>query len=190
MPRTALTISRLALILFASLLGLQAHAQSGNVEIRSAESQLVDGVYQASTRIQFQLSERIEQALANGIGLQVTLSFEIDRVRRFLPDSQIAELRVVNLLRYNKVSERYLLRNENTGQQTSYATIFAALNALGRVDALPLVDAALLSDGRRYRARLRAEVEIADYPTSLRYLLFWRDDWRMSSDWFTWPLAP
>ena len=31
-------------------------------------------------------------------------------------------------------------------------------------------------------------MSIPDYPVSLRYLLFWRDDWRLSSGWFSWTL--
>ncbi|MEM7765221.1 MAG: DUF4390 domain-containing protein [Pseudomonadota bacterium] len=185
MSRTALTVvAMLVLVLLVS----PAAAQTGNVEVRSSSTALVDDVYVASTRIQFQLSARIEEALASGLALRVQLDYTIERRRRFLPDSDVAEVRVVNLLRYNKVSERYTIRNENTGTQTSFATIFAALNTLGRVDQLPLVDAALLAEDGRYSARVRAKVEIADYPASLRYLLFWRDDWQMSSSWFSWSL--
>ena len=147
-------------------------------------------MYTASARIQFQLSERIDEALASGIALQVALDVEIYRERRFWADANVASLRFVNVLRYNQVSERYTLRNENTGRQSSYATIFAALNALGRIDALPLVDAALLRADATHIARMRAEVSIAEYPVSLRYLLFWRDDWRVASSWYTWPLVP
>lgn len=178
----------IVLSLLCSVAGQPAFAQSGNVEIRSVSSELLDGVYVANTRIQFQLSDRIEEALANGIGLQISLDYQIEAKRRFLPDSEVAAVRVVSLLRYNKVSERYTLRNENTGQQTNYATIFAALNAIGRIDGLPLVDAALLKDGRQHRGRVKAQVAIADYPTSLRYLLFWRDDWQMASSWYSWSL--
>ena len=90
---------------------------------------------------------------------------------------------------YMKVTERYTLRNINTGQQISFATIFAALNALGRIDAVPLVDASLLREDADHTVRLRAQVSIADYPLSLKYLLFWRDDWRVASNWYTWPLV-
>ena len=164
-------------------------AAEGRVEIRSADSQLVDGVHEASARIQYQLSGSIEAALANGIALQVELDFEIYRVRRFLPDASAAEVSLSYVLRYNTVTERYMLRNTNTGRQRSFATIFAALNALGRIDSVPLVDASLLRSDARYTARLRAQVSIADYPLSLKYLLFWRDDWRVASDWYSWPLA-
>ena len=181
---TALAALACALMAFAS-----PAAADGRVEIRSAESRLVDGVYEATARVQYQLSERIEDALANGISLQIELNFEIYRSRRFLPDPSVATVVLDFTLRYNTVTERYTLRNVNTGQQLSFATFFAALNALGRIDSVPLVDASLLRDDASHTVRMRAEVSIADYPLSLRYLLFWRDDWRVESDWYTWPLA-
>ncbi|MEN7342711.1 MAG: DUF4390 domain-containing protein [Pseudomonadota bacterium] len=186
MPRH---LTHIAIGLLLLVMSGLANAQSGGVEIRSASTALVNDVYLANTRIQYQLSERIEEALAIGLALQVTLDYTIERQRRFLPDTEVAQVRVINLLRYSKVTERYTIRNENTGSQSSYATIFGALNALGRVDDLPLVDAALLSTDKRYRARVRAQVAIDDYPASLRYLLFWRDDWQISSSWFSWSLA-
>ena len=161
----------------------------GRVEIRSADSRLVDGVHEASARVQYQLSERIEAALANGIALQIALDFEIYRVRRFLPDASVADVNLSYVLRYNTVTERYTLRNVNTGQQRSFATIFAALNSLGRIESVPLVDASLLRPGARHTVRMRAQVSIDDYPVSLKYLLFWRDDWRVASEWYSWPLA-
>lgn len=161
----------------------------GRVEVRSAAGRVVDGVYEASARIQYQLSGRIEAALANGIALQIALEFEVYRVRRFMPDANVAAVSLAYVLRYNTVTERYTLRNLNTGQQRSFATIFAALNALGRIESLPLVDASLLRADARHTVRLRAEVSIDDYPLSLKYLLFWRDDWRVASDWYSWPLA-
>ncbi len=110
-------------------------------------------------------------------------------MRRFLPDANEAEVSLTFVLRYNTVTERYTLRNENTGQQRSFATIFAALNSLGRIESVPLVDASLLRPGARHTVRMRAQVSIADYPLSLKYLLFWRDDWRVASEWYSWPLA-
>ena len=166
-----------------------ASANDGTIEIRFADSELVDGVYLASARIQFQLSTRIDEALANGLELRFSLHFDIDRTRNWWIDKRVAELDVQWLLRYNAVAERYMLRNENTGQQRSFATVFAALNAMGRVDALPLLDAALLEEGARYRGRLYAQVTIAEYPLSLRYLLFWRNDWRVRSPGYAWSLA-
>ena len=191
MGLTAALQRTLAIVAFLCVFGGLAPSAwaDGRVEVRSAASRLNEGVHEASARIQYQLSGRIEEALANGIALRIALDFEIYRTRRFLPDPNVANVSLSYVLRYNTVTERYTLRNDNTGEQATFATFFAALNALGRIDAVPLVDAALLRAEARHTVRLRAQVSIADYPLSLKYLLFWRDDWRVASDWYTWPLV-
>jgi hypothetical protein len=78
--------------------------------------------------------------------------------------------------------------NVNTGQQESFGSLFAALNFLGRVDNLPLIDAALLEKDRDYRIRLRAVLDVERFPGPLRLLAFWRRDWSLASDWYQWPL--
>ncbi|HKL62182.1 MAG TPA: DUF4390 domain-containing protein, partial [Woeseiaceae bacterium] len=64
------------------------------------------------------------------------------------------------------------------------------LNNLGRITSLPVIDAALLRDDRDYRIRMRAVVDVKDYPAALRLIAFWRDDWRITSDWYEWQLEP
>jgi hypothetical protein len=66
--------------------------------------------------------------------------------------------------------------------------LFAALNYLGRVDRLPLIDAALLEPDRDYELRLRAVLDVERFPGPLRLLAFWRRDWSLASDWYRWPL--
>ena len=55
-------------------------------------------------------------------------------------------------------------------------------------DKLPLLDASLLEDDREYRLRLRAFLDQEKFPGPLRLLAFWRRDWSLASDWYTWPL--
>ena len=177
------------LLLAAALPNVAAADGDGSIEIRSADAEMLEGVHTASARIQYQLSDRIEEALANGIELEFDLEFDISRVRRLWFDGGVATVHVVHRLRFDTVSERYILHNINTGQMTSFATIFGVLNSLGRVDDLPLIDDSLLSSDGRYRVGMRAAVSISDYPVSLRYLLFWRDDWRVASERYTWLIA-
>ena len=45
------------------------------------------------------------------------------------------------------LSQRYIVRNLNSGDQDSFATLYSALNSLGRVQGLPVIDDALLHTG-------------------------------------------
>jgi hypothetical protein len=185
------TVGRLCalLALLACLAWQPASGQEGGtVAVRSADSNLVDGVYRVGARLQYVLSDQALDALDSGVPINVELQFQVIQNRRFWLDDVTAELAVNYQLVYNALSRRYVVRNLNTGEQDSYATLFSALNNLGRITSLPVIDAALLRDDRDYRIRMRAVVDVKDYPAALRLIAFWREDWRITSDWFEWQL--
>jgi hypothetical protein len=53
---------------------------------------------------------------------------------------------------------------------------------------LPILDEALVRSRDRYEISLRAGLDVHTMPDALRFVLFWADDWRQSSEWYTWPL--
>ncbi len=185
------TVGRLwaLLVLLACLAWQPASGQEGGtVAVRSADSNLVDGVYRVGARLQYVLSDEALDALDSGVPINVELQFQVIQERRFWLDDVTAELAVNYQLLYNALSRRYVVRNLNTGEQDSYATLYSALNNLGRITSLPVIDAALLRDDKDYRIRMRAVVDVKDYPAALRLIAFWREDWRITSDWYEWQL--
>jgi hypothetical protein len=113
---------------------------------------------------------------------------EIIRVRRFYVDSLDADLTVRFELEFRPLSQRYIVRNLNSGDQDSFATLYSALNNLGRISALPVIDDSLLVPDKRYRIRVRAMLQTQQYPAPLRLLFFWRSQWQLQSEWFEWML--
>ena len=91
-------------------------------------------------------------------------------------------------IRDSSLSERYIVRNLNSGEQNTFATLFSALNDLGRVTRLPLIDAALLDPNQNHDVRIRALLSIEDMPGPLSFLAFWRRVVAQSSDWYRWQL--
>ncbi len=162
--------------------------REGYFEVRSAATEMVDGVHTLDARLQLVLSSEALAALESGVSLTIELQLNVIRSRRFLPDDVEAELAVRYELEYSPVSQRYIVRNLNSGDQDSFATLYSALNSLGRVQGLPVIDDALLSAGSDYRARLRAMLNTERYPAALRVLFFWRGQWQLQSEWFEWSL--
>ena len=162
--------------------------RDGHFNVRSATTVLNGGVLELDARLQLLLSHDANEALNSGVPLTIELELEVIRMRRFLPDDLSAELRVRYELEYHPLSQRYLVRNLNSGEQESFGTLYSALNNLGRVQGLPIIDEALLEDGRNYRLRLRALLSIRQYPAPLRLLFFWRGEWQLESEWFEWRL--
>lgn len=179
----------LSVVLFATPLPAQdAPDRNGYFNVRSATTTLNNGVRELDARLQLLLSQEANDALTSGVPLTIELNLEVIRSRRFLPDAMAAELSVQYELEYRPLSQRYIVRTLNSGEQESFATLYAALNNLGRVQGLPIIDDALLDQDSRYRFRLRALLSLRQYPAPLRMLFFWRDQWQLESEWYEWPL--
>jgi hypothetical protein len=169
---------------------LQADGLEGRFEVRSADLQLKDGVYHLNAHVDLPVSDAVRRGLAEGVPLTMELDLDIERVRQLLPNSRGAELTQRYHLQYNAVSARFILRTDNSGQQQSLSTIEAAIEQLSDVRWLPVLDKALITADRRYEANVRAKIDYANVPFSLRVLMFWVNDWHRESDWYTWTLQP
>ena len=163
--------------------------RQGYFEVRSASTEIVDGVHTLDARLQLVLSSEALRALESGVTLTIELQLQVIRVRGLLPDDLEAELAVRYELQYSPVSQRYIVRNVNAGDQDSFATLYSALNNLGRVQRLPVIDDAVLSPDSDYRFRVRALLNMEQYPAVLRVLFFWRGQWQLKSEWYEWSLS-
>ena len=166
-----------------------AQDDPGRFEIRSASVELRAGVYYLDAWIEYRLSTEAREALESGVALTLDTEVEFLRQRRFWFDPQEAGLLQSYGLQYHALSQRYIVANLNTGEQSSFATLFSALNSLGRITQLPLIDAALLEPDEVYDIRIRAILSTEDIPGPLRLLAFWRRDWSLESEWYTWQLG-
>ncbi len=182
----------LAAFAAGSLCGREALADGleGRFEVRSADLELNDGVYHLNARVDLPVSDAVRRGLAEGVPLTLELDLDIERVRQLLPNSRVAELTQRYHLQYNAVSARYILRNDNSGQQESLGTVEAAVEQLSDVRNLPVLDKSLITPDRRYEANVRAKIDYGTVPFSLRMLMFWVNEWHRESDWYTWTLQP
>ena len=182
------------LVLFASVLlawplaAQQLPEREGIVDIRSASVTLNEAVYELDARLQLILSDDALDALNSAVPLAIELEFEVIRVRRFLLDDPTALLTFMYELEYRPLSQRYIVRNLNSGNQDSFSTLYSALNNLGRIQSLPLIDDAILDSNSNYRLRLRARLSTRQYPAALRLIFFWRSQWHLESEWYEWML--
>jgi hypothetical protein len=188
-PSRTIVACLFGILVFAHVAAQDNADRAGYFDVRSASTTLVDGVHQLDARLQLVLSDEALDALASGVALHIELDLDVIRIRRFIPDSVEAELVWQYELEYRPLSQRYIVRNINSGIQDSYATLYSALNNLGRVQSLPVIDDAVLSKDSDYRMRFRAALSTRQYPAPLRILFFWRDEWQLKSDWYEWDLV-
>lgn len=188
--RTEWTTLRLAacaaaLLAFATLAIAQSAPAFG---VRTAYAQLVDGVYLLNCRLHLPLSDGMRAAIKDGVPLTLELQIDVTGARRFWTDETVASLVQRYELQYDAVSDRYVVRNLNIGQQSSFPNLDSAVEQLTRVSGLPVLDKALISSDRRYEFALRAAYDLGSMPAALRMLMFWVEDIHRVSEWYTWPL--
>jgi hypothetical protein len=189
--RDGLTRSRLLLTVWAIALATwslgYADALDGVLEVRSAYVNLDKGVFLLHARIEYPVGPAIRAALRDGVTLIFDLDARIDRDRRFWFNANVIDLTLRRELNYHAVTDRYVVREPRSGDQETFPTLDEALGYLGRVDAWPIVVEPQLSGGN-YTISVRAGVRRGHLPVSLRFILFWANDWARVSEWYSWSL--
>ncbi len=174
-----------------ALVGLGLWSQDARAEeftIRNASTALENGVFHLDARIEYAFSDDAVEALENGVPLTVRLKIRVSHPRAYLWDETVAELEQRYELRYHALSEKYIVRNLNTGVQRSFRSRRGAIDALGRIEKLPVLDEGLLDAGELYEVQLRTDLEISALPAPLRPVAWITPDWHLSSEWYVWEL--
>lgn len=165
-------------------------AADDQLEIRSPYLLPVEGIYVLNAQLLFVPPAAVEQTVRDGATLNLELQIRVGRARSWWRDELLAQLQQRYELLYHSVSQRYLVRNVNSGAQASYATFAEAIASLQRIENLPVMDQDLLPPDARNEASVRAIVSVRSIPRVLGLLLFWVDSYSLTSEWSTWSLKP
>jgi Domain of unknown function (DUF4390) len=187
LARSALCV---ALCFIATIGAGTAAAADSRLTLREVRSTIDEGVYELDAKLEIQLPEDARKAVEAGLALTLTYEVEVSRERRFMPDDGIAVLEQRYEVSYHALSQRYLVKNLNTGEQQDFGSLQAALDRVGELRGLPVLDTALVSGDEIYRGRIRAVLGLNTAPDVFGWLLFWTDDWSAESDWKSWTLQP
>lgn len=201
MSYTGLTASRkppylaryacwLALCFIATIAPPASAEEESQLTIREAAATIDEGVYELDAKLDLMLPEAARRAVESGLTLRLTYEVTVNRVRRYMPDADVAALEQRYEVSYHALSQRYLVKNLNTGEQQDYGLLQSALDRVSELRGLPVLDTALVSDGPVYEGRIRAVLGMNTAPDVFGWLLFWTDDWSAESEWKTWTLRP
>jgi len=175
------------LVLLWALLWTAA-AWAAGFDVVSASTRLEGGVYHLNARIDYRFSGAALEALQNGVPLTVELEMEVRRRRAWLWDETVYALAQRFQLEYHTLSRQYLVSNLNSGERRGFPTRSSALQFMGQIADFPFLDKGLLDPDQRYEGALRARLDIEALPAPLRVFAYLSDDWRLTSEWRTWPL--
>jgi hypothetical protein len=179
--------SLLALLLVSLLATRPAHA-AAPIEVQSAYVNVRGGVFELNARTIFPLNDDVRTALSDGATVNFDLQAVVDRQRRYWLDATLVDVVFRRELTWNAVSQRYILKDVDRGEQQSFVALDEALVAAGVVSAWPVVVEPQLDPDATYEIRVRAGFRRGRLPDALRSLIWWSDGWNRSSKWYAWIL--
>lgn len=195
-PSFTLALRRIAMTALVCILVLGCLASAagaddsrGGFVIRTAYTELLNGVYYLSADVDLDMSQDALNALENGVPLTVEWQIEVIKHRSFIWDKTVATLTERFQISYHPLTRRFIIKNLNSGEQQSFVSYQDAVTSLGQVNDLPVIDASLLEPRTRYTIRMRAVLDITDFPGPLKLIASWFKGWDLSSDWYAWVLA-
>ena len=194
-PESPIPMHRAAGLLLGLLLGIvpmaasAADSEPAGFVIRTAYTELLNGVYYLNADVDLSLSDDAVNALENGLPLTVVLQIEIIKHHSWWWDKKVASLEQRYQISYHALTRRFIITNLNSGDQQSFASYRDAITNLGQVSDLPVIDANLLEPGARYDIRMRAALDIKDFPGPLQLIASLFKGWDLTSDWYEWVLT-
>ncbi len=171
------------------ILSLISEPSFADFSIHHAKTRLVDHVYLLDAQISYRLTDKVIDALSNGITLPIVLTIKVKRDRWYIWDETIAELEQRYQIKYYSLSEQYAIKHLNTGILQTFPTLDIALAYLGNLIDFPLLDAHLVKSNGVYWVYLQAYLDIEALPVPLRPVAYLTAQWRLTSDWYQCPLS-
>jgi hypothetical protein len=159
-----------------------------NFSVQNAKAYLTDEVYYLDADLDYALSEEAIKALHSGVILTLRLTIDIEREGFF--GKRISRLKQRYTLEYSTLSEQYIVKYLNLdGLEEIFPNLESALQTLGEIRNLPLIDSSVIEPNETYWVRLRNYLDIEELPTALRLVAYFSAEWRLSADWFKCPLS-
>jgi len=173
----------LALVLALVALGAAAE----EIEIRDTRLVAAEDGIVLSADFEFDLTSRLEDALAKGVPLYFVVEFEIYRPRWYWLDERIGAASRSTRLSFHALTRTYRLTTGALHQ--SFATLDEALRPLSRVRGWPVLPKDALRPDATYAAYCRMRLDTTQLPKPFQVSALANREWTLTSPWKRWELS-
>jgi hypothetical protein len=181
-------LKRLCAWLFTVLALLPALALAAEIDVVNQQIAASEDGYVVSADFEFELNERLEEAVARGLVLYFVADFEMTRPRWYWLDEKLINRSQTYRLSYHALTRQYRL--STGGLHQSYDSLTAALRALSRLRNWLVIEKgaekAGIRAGETYTAALRLRLDINQLPRPFQITALGNKDWSLASDWQVW----
>lgn len=165
-------------------LGVASLAGAEEVEVESAELELVEDALVLNTELNVSLNATLEEALNKGVPLHFLAEFELRRPRWYWLDETVSAAQQHIRLSYHALTRQYQLSVNN--QQRNFPALNDARRELGRLRDWPVAKRSQLKDKQAYVAALRFRLDLSQLPKPLQVNALAAGEWSLDSGWRRW----
>jgi hypothetical protein len=175
--------------LTALLLAVAAfNADANEPEVRAASLEAVEEGLVLNADFAFELSQRLEEIVANGVPLYFRVEFELTRRRWYWLDEKAASRQLQLRLSYHALSRHYRLSSGPL--QQNFATLAEALNVLKRVRNWLVVDRTATFSDADYEASVRLRLDAGMLPRPFQLSALTSRELQLESAWKRFAVRP
>jgi hypothetical protein len=159
-----------------------------DIKILSAGSQLSNNILSITADVDVYLDEDPTEALESGVPLYFDLNIEILRNRKYMWDRDIFRTKYTYSLQRHTLSKKYVLKNLITDTQQVHGSVAAALQSLGQIRELAVIDVAEIADAKNLVVAMQLTLKISALPAPMMPLAYISPQWHVSSHRYKWKL--
>lgn len=165
-----------------------AVAQAGSIDPKNATLIPDERGYAVNAEFAIQIGQRLEDAVSKGVPLHFRFEIQVKRKRWYWIDEHVAGRVLKYRLSYQALTRQYRLTLGNLHQ--NYDTLEEALQALGRVARLHVVDKSALPQGEPVTVAVRLSLDQAQLPKPLQVDALADREWQVEAGILTWQFIP
>lgn len=175
-------LRRLLLVLAFIAAAVASGSVLGDViEARNVSVVQGDDALVVRADFEFELTQRLEEALTHGVALYFVVEFELVRPRWYWFDEKAASEKLTLRLAYHTLSRQY--RVSRGALYQNFPTLAEALRTVGTVRDWVVVERERLKPEEGYVALLRMRLDTTQLPKPLQVSAFTSREWALASDW-------
>ena len=159
-----------------------------DIKILSVESQLSNNILSITADAEVGLAKDPTEALQSGVPLFFDLHIEILRNRKYIWDRDLFKTKYTYSLQRHTLSKKYVLKNLITDTQQVHSSIVAAVESLGQIRKLAVIDMEELTDRKNLIIAIQFELKISALPAPMMPLAYVSPQWHISSHKRKWKL--
>ena len=162
-------------------------AWTAEIEIVNPQITATDDGYVLSADFNFELNQRLEEAVSKGLVLYFVADFELTKGRWYWLDEKLVSRSQTYRLSYHALTRQYRL-STGGGLHQAFTTLTETMAVLSRLRNWVVIEKTEKSVriGESYQAALRLRLDVAQLPKPFQITSLGNKDWSLSSDWKIW----